>query len=307
MLPSLLPSRLLFAMGALALLSPLSKGVEPVVMNIWPDKPPGDTRTLPPENDQTKDTDKLIAGRRIIKLGNVSTPQIAVYLPEKSKANGTAVIICPGGGFNILAYDLEGTEVAEWLNGLGVTAIVLKYRVPFRDAGKKWLAPVQDVQRATSITRSRAKEWGIDEKRIGTLGFSAGGITAVYAALLGEDRQYPKIDKWDDAKISPDFSLLIYTGGFVERGKTTSAPAVPIGKNTPPLFLVHAFDDDVPVQNSLLLASEYRAAGGSAELHVYDAGGHGYGMRPVASLPVTTWPARAEEWLLRRGIIPARK
>lgn len=277
--------------------------VTPRVMNLWPNTPPGDTGSLPPEVDQTKDSDKLIAGRRIIKLGNVSTPQIAVYSPEPSKNTGTAVIICPGGGFNILAYDLEGTEVAEWLNRLGITAVVLKYRVPFRDPDKRWLAPVQDLQRALSITRSHAKEWGVDPQRIGTLGFSAGGITAAYTALLGEARQYPARDAFDQQSIASNFSLLIYTGGFVERGKPGFNPAVPIGKNTPPLFLVHAFDDHIPVQNTLLLASEYRSAGGSAEVHVYDTGGHGYGLRPVQELPVTRWPEPAEAWLKRRGFL----
>lgn len=275
----------------------------PRVMNLWPTTPPGDTRALPPEADQTKDSDKLIGGRRIIKLGNVSTPQIAVYSPDPAKNTGTAVIVCPGGGFNILAYDLEGTEVATWLNQLGITAVVLKYRVPFRDSDKRWLAPVQDLQRALSLTRGHAKDWGIDPQRIGTLGFSAGGITAAYAALLGDTRQYPSVDSFDQQSIASNFSLLIYTGGFVERGKPGFVPAVPIGKNTPPLFLVHAFDDHIPVENTLLLATEYRKAGGSAEVHVYDAGGHGYGLRPVVELPVTRWPEPAEAWLKRRGLL----
>lgn len=272
------------------------------VLNVWPGTPPGETKALPAEADQTKPTDRLIAGRRIIKLGNVSTPQLAVYRPSKDKANGTAVIVCPGGGFNILAYDLEGTEVAEWLNSIGVTAIVLKYRVPARTPGKRWLAAVQDAQRTMSIVRSRAREWGIDPQRIGMLGFSAGGATAAYTALLAE-RQYPAIDPADEMSSRPDFALLIYTGGFVERGQAQLNHEVRVPANPPPMFLVHAFDDNVPVQNALLLAAELRAAGGSAELHVYDAGGHGYGLRHVPELPVTTWPARAEDWMRRRGLL----
>ncbi|HEY1107111.1 MAG TPA: alpha/beta hydrolase, partial [Opitutaceae bacterium] len=120
----------------------------PTVLNVWPAKPPGETKELPPEADQTKDSDKLIAGRRIIKLGNVSTPQLAIYRPAKEKDTGAAVVICPGGGFNILAYDLEGTEVAEWLNSIGVTGVVLKYRVPARDPKQRHLAALQDTQRA---------------------------------------------------------------------------------------------------------------------------------------------------------------
>ena len=134
-------------------------GAEPLTMNVWPGKPPSETKDLPPEADQTKPDDRLIAGRRIIKLGNVSTPQLAIYRPAKEKDTGAAVVICPGGGHYILAYDLEGTEVAEWLNEIGVTGIVLKYRVPFRDPEKRWLSGVQDGQRAMSLVRSKAAEW----------------------------------------------------------------------------------------------------------------------------------------------------
>ena len=158
-----------------ALLATTFAATPAVTLDVWPGTPPGETKPLPPEADQTKDTDKLIAGRRIIKLGNVSRPQLAVFRPAREKDTGAAVVICPGGGFNILAYDLEGTEVAEWLNSLGVTGIVLKYRVPARDPERRWLAAVQDAQRAMSIVRSHAGDWGIDPKRIGILGFSAGG------------------------------------------------------------------------------------------------------------------------------------
>src|SRR5437899_2285178 len=142
----------LLVMGAICILSSvrIAFASEPLVLNLWPHEPPGKAIQLPPEADQTKAEDKLIAGRRIIKLGNVLTPQIAVYRPAKEKDTGAAVVICPGGGHYILAYDLEGTEVAEWLNGIGVTGIVLKYRVPFRDPEKRWLAAVQDGQRAMS-------------------------------------------------------------------------------------------------------------------------------------------------------------
>lgn len=279
---------------------------EPLVLNVWPGPPPGETKPLPPEADQTKDTDKLIAGRRIIKLGNVSTPQLAVYRPAKDKDCGTSVVICPGGGFNILAYDLEGTEVAAWLNSLGVTAIVLKYRVPARDPGKRWLAAVQDAQRSMSLVRSQAAAWGLDPGRIGVLGFSAGGVTAALTSLHFETRQYPAIDGVDQFPSRPDFTLLIYSGGMVERGQTTMNPDIRVTKEAPPMFFVHAFDDGVPVQNALLLAAELKRVGGSAEVHVYDTGGHGYGLRFVADQPVTTWPKRAEEWLGRRGLLTRR-
>ncbi len=296
---------ILLLLSAFALSAAVT-AAEPLVLNVWPATPPGDTATLPPEADLTKDTDKLIAGRRIIKTGNVTTPELAVYRPAKEKDTGASVIICPGGGFNILAYDLEGTEVATWLNSLGVTGIVLKYRVPARDPKQAWLAPVQDAQRAVSLVRAYAAEWGLDPARIGILGFSAGGTTAAYTSLLLEDRRYPALDATDKISCRPDFTLLIYTGGFVERFPAAMTDTVTFTNAAPPMFLVHAFDDNVSVQNTLHIATELKKVGGSVELHVYDTGGHGYGLRYVATQPVTTWPARAAEWLARRGLIQTK-
>lgn len=292
---------------ALAAACVSASAAEPLVLNVWPGEPLGENRIIGPEADQTKDSDKLIAGRRIIKLGNVKVPQIAVYRPAKEKDTGAAIIICPGGGFNILAYDLEGTEVAEWLNSIGITGIVLKYRVPARDPQQRWLAPVQDLQRAMSLVRSKAPGWGIDPARIGVLGFSAGGVTAAYVSLYQDFRHYAGIDAIDYASCRPDFALLIYSGGFVDRGQTTLNKIVAVTTRPPPMFFVHAFDDGVPVENSLLLAAEVKKHGGSAEVHVYDTGGHGYGLRHVPELPVTTWPKRAEEWLARRGLLARGK
>jgi acetyl esterase/lipase len=295
----------LLATFVLALTALAAAAPAPLVLNVWPGTPPGETKPLPPEGDTTKNDGRMVAGRRVIRIGNVSTPQLAVYQPAKDKANGAAVVICPGGGFNILAYDLEGTEVAAWLNSIGVTAVVLKYRVPARDPHKRWLAPVQDAQRAMSIVRSNASAWGLDPKRIGILGFSAGGATAGYTALFRDARQYPAIDAVDAVSSRPDFALLIYTAYFVERGQTALNPALPVTftADAPPMFLVHAFDDGVPVQNALLIAAELKKVNVPAEVHVYDTGGHGYGLRPVPELPVTTWPQRAEAWLARRGLL----
>ena len=277
----------------------------PQVLNVWPGNAPGETKVLPPEADTTKSDGRTVGGRHVVRLGNVSTPQLAVYRPSQDKDTGAAVVICPGGGFNILAYDLEGTEVATWLNSIGVTAIVLKYRVPFRDPQQRWKAAVQDAQRTVSTVRARAAEWKIDPKRIGILGFSAGGSAAGLTALFGPARQYDAIDAIDQVSSRPDFALLIYAAYFVERGQDTMNPALPVKvtKDAPPMFFVHAFDDGIPVQNALLLAAELKKVNVPAEVHVYDVGGHGYGLRPVPELPVTTWPKRAEEWLTRRGLL----
>ena len=287
----------------LGIMATTSLAETPTILNIWPGKPPGETKELPAEVDLTKDTDKLIAGKRIIKLGNVSTPQIAVYKPEKSKDTGASVIICPGGGHHILAYDLEGTEVAEWLNTIGVTGIVLKYRVPFRDPDKRWGAAVADAQRAVSLVRSKAAEWNLDPKRIGICGFSAGGETAGLTSLFLEERQYTAADNVDKVSCKPDFAILIYPGGFDTKGQAQIRVKDKVTKDTPPMFLIHAFDDPVTANNSLALAVELKKAGVPTELHIYDAGGHGYGLRLVNTLPITTWPKRCEEWMQRRGLL----
>jgi acetyl esterase/lipase len=280
---------LLFSSAALA--------GEPTIVKLWPAKPPGDEELkLPPEANQTKPEDKLIAGRRIIKLGNVSEPTLAVFRPAKEKDTGAAVVICPGGGHRILAYDLEGTEVADWLNTLGVTGIVLKYRVPARSKEKLYLAAVQDAQRAMSLARGRASELGIDAKRIGILGFSAGGETAALATLF-TDRQYQSVDETDKVPSRPDFAVLVYPAYLVDQKDTTKLrDHVRVTKDAPPTFLVHAFDDGVVAENSVQLFLALKKAGVPSELHVFDRGGHGYGLRPT-EMPVTAWPKRCEEWL----------
>ena len=281
----------------------LAGAAEPIVLDLWPGKPPGPERELPAEADLTKDSDRLIAGRRIIKLGNVTTPQIAVYRPEKAKDTGAAVVICPGGGHHILAYDLEGTEVAEWLNSIGITGIVLKYRVPRRDPEKRWEMAVQDAQRTMSLVRSRAKEWGIDPERIGMLGFSAGGETAGRAALFSdEERQYEAVDQADALSCRPNFSVLVYAAGFIGEDKQLP-PDIRIDRDTPPAFFVTTFDDRVDALNSLLYAAELKRVGVATELHLFAEGGHGYGLRPVEGLPVTDWPEACATWFRAIGVL----
>ncbi len=274
---------------------------EPVVLNVWPGKAPGETKTLPPEADQTKPTDALIAGRPIIKLGSVSKPQLAIYRPEPDKDTGTSVIICPGGGHEILAYDLEGTEVASWLNSIGVTGIVLKYRVPARDPVKRWSAAVQDAQRSISLVRTRAGEWNLDPDRIGICGFSAGGETAALTSIF-DSHQYLPIDPIDTASSRPNFAMLIYPGGFIKKEGEKLPSFIHVDPATPPMFIVHAFDDPVPVGNSLLFAELLAKAKISTELHVFATGGHGYGLRPTQEA-ITTWPGRAKAWLREKGLL----
>jgi acetyl esterase/lipase len=279
----------------------LTHSAEPTVVNLWPGKAPGETKELPPEQDVNKPTDKPVGDRKIIKLTNVSTPQLAIYRPAKDVDTGAAVIVCPGGGHNILAYDHEGTEVAEWLKRIGVTGIVLKYRVPARDPDKRWIAAVQDAQRAVSLVRNRASEWGVDPARIGILGFSAGGETAGLAALLHAERQYPKSDATDDVSCRPDFAALIYPGGFLKQGSETELKDyVKVTEKTPPLFFAHSVDDRVSASNSILLFSQLKQAKVPAELHIYATGGHGYGIRQTGHA-CNSWPDRCADWMRGQG------
>ena len=222
---------------------------------LWPGgRAAGDTLKLEPEADQSKPDERKVAGRAVVRIGNVAEPEIHFYPAPADKANGTCVVVCPGGGHRILAWDLEGTEVAAWLNELGISAAVLKYRVPARSEKEnpKYTAAVQDAQRALSIVRSRAKEWQIDPDKLGILGFSAGGETAALATLLPE-RLYERVDEIDDVKWTPNFAILIYPAYLANNAGTALLDHVKVTDQTPPMFLVHAADDSVQPQSSVLL------------------------------------------------------
>jgi acetyl esterase/lipase len=291
--------------AAISLSATWLPAAEPVVIDLWPDKPPGYQVEGGPERDMTRPNEGKVAGRRVIRLGNVSKPQVHVYPAPKDKANGTAVVICPGGGFNILAWDLEGTEVAEWLNSIGVTAAVLKYRAPTAKADPNWLPPAQDAQRAVRLVRSRASEWGVDPAKIGLLGFSAGGRTAAMAALKSAENLYEPADNADKTSAEADFVVLVYPAYLVDdSGKLK--PEVTVTEKSPPAFLVHAYDDPVTPKSSVQLFLAYKDVNVPAELHVYDTGGHGYGLRPTER-PVTLWSKRCEEWMASRGLLGANE
>lgn len=273
-----------------------ARASEPISWNIWPGQPPGDEAQLGPEFDRTGADGRLVAGRRVIRLTNVSVPTVAIFKPKPEIDTGAAVVIAPGGGHTILAYDLEGTEVAAWLNSIGLTGIVLKYRVPSRDPDQRWLAAAQDGQRAMSLVRGRADEIGIDPDRIGIIGFSAGGTPVRYAALVRE-RLYEPVDRYDAVSFRPAFAAPIYAGGVPEGATIT--------EDCPPFFMVIAHDDR---DRSVAVAELYIAlkqANVSAELHIYERGGHGYGLRST-ELPVTTWPDRMEDWMRQLGFLETR-
>lgn len=269
-------------------------GAEPALtMNVWPGTPPGDKPNLGPE---------LWNGTAI--TGVVSTPTIAVYRPPKEKDTGAAVLICPGGGFYQLSMGHEGWDVATWLNSIGVTGVLLKYRIPNREGMPRFLAALQDAQRAMSIIRSKAKEWGLDPKRIGILGFSAGGQVGADVETNFDQRKYDAIDDIDKAETRPDFAVLIYPGGIAVRGSETPAvtPDVRVSKDTPPTFLAISNDDRGGPENAVYLYLALKRVGVPAELHVYGEGGHGYGIRP-GNAPHASWPARVADWMIARKIL----
>jgi acetyl esterase/lipase len=289
----------LWAALSLLLVGTLAHAADPQVFDVWPNKKaPGETAELPPEKFQ----DQRPGEKQVARLTNVTEPTLTLFAPPKEKANGTAIIICPGGGYSILAWDLEGTEVAEWLNRNGVTALVLKYRVPKRANEAPHVAPLKDAQRAVSIVRSKAKELGIDENKIGILGFSAGGHLAAMTSMHFEQRSYDRLDAIDDVSCRPDFAVLVYPAYLTNKEQTELSPDVKISKQTPPMFLAHASDDPVTPLSSVLLYAALKRAGVPAELHVYATGGHGYGLRPDHPT-AANWPLRCEEWLKGRGLI----
>ena len=213
----------------------LSAADAPLVLDLWPDSVPGENKV--PGEAATIGDEKIEGEKGSRRVSNVSRPTITVYRPAKDKQTDVGVIIAPGGGYNVLAWDHEGEDVAAWLNSLGVTGVLLKYRVPKRDEHPKH--PLQDAQRALGLVRSKAKEWDLDDKKIGLLGFSAGGhLTAVAATNYGE-RAYDAIDGADRLSCRPDFAVMIYAGGIVSRGASELIPEVKVTKDSPPTFLVH--------------------------------------------------------------------
>jgi acetyl esterase/lipase len=268
------------------------------VIDVWPGRAPGETKEIGPEESRPPQPKQR---QDVIRLTNISKPTLTLYQPPEGKRNGAAVIIAPGGAYSILAWDLEGTEIAEWLNSIGVTAAVLKYRVPRRDGDTENKLPLMDAQRSMSLLRSKASELGIDPKRIGILGFSAGGHLAGATCLKFNQRQYDKIDAIDDVSSRPDFGVLIYAAYLAGQDGNIKPEYQPT-KETPPLFFAFAMDDRVPVEGSFALAKALKASGGSAELHMYDSGGHGFGMRK-SNDPCHTWTTRCGEWLEHRGLL----
>jgi acetyl esterase/lipase len=267
-----------------------------LTLPLWSDSAPGASPNSEPEADTTTAKDNLIAGKPLVRLGNVSKPTLTLYAP-KSKNNGAAVVVFPGGGYHILAIDLEGTEVCDWLNSVGVTCVLVKYTVPGSGPYPRSSAALQDAQRAMGIVRSHATEWRIDPHRIGVLGFSAGAHLAAALSTHFDQRLYSPIDASDALSCRPDFAVIVYPG-YLALAEESFAPnpEINVTDQTPPSFIVQAENDPVHVENAVVYFLALKNAKVPAELHIYADGGHGYGLRRTAT-PVTTWPLTLETWL----------
>jgi acetyl esterase/lipase len=290
------------------LFAPASRADQPLVLPLWSGDAPGDSRVgeygpigeehfRRPEDSPTQDARWLTA---------VTKPTITIFRPPREKNLGMAVIICPGGGYWNLAWDLEGEEVAAWLVSEGITGIVLKYRVPRRKGTPEALPsplPLMDAQRAISLVRSRAKEWEIDPNRIGIAGFSAGGHLAIAAATSFPDRSYSASDEVDQVSSRPDFAVAVYPGYLTSRETGQLDASIHIPARTPPVLLVHASDDAVSSpENSAVMYLALKRIGIPAELHIYAAGGHGFGVRKTDK-PVSAWTGRCLDWLRNQGLL----
>jgi len=283
---------------------------------IWPGAAPDAQPAAGPEVATTTGKDDLVVGKPYVWVENVTQPTMTVY-PPKGKNTGAAVIVFPGGGFMGLAMDLEGTEVCDWLTSKGVSCVLLKYRVPrsedyydqklHRHVEPKVPTAFQDAQRTISLVRSRAAQWGIDSRKIGVMGFSAGGYLAAKTSTEFAPRAYQPVDAADKESCRPDFSVPIYPGHLWKSHDKSPElklnPGIHVTRQTPPIFLLQAEDDYVDnVNQSLVFYIALKNAGVPAEMHLYAQGGHAFGLRRT-KFPITGWPQLVETWLRTIGML----
>jgi len=296
---------------------------------IWPGAAPDPQPVKSPEYAETSGKDFLPGGKPVVGVNNVTQPTMTVYSP-KGKNTGAAVIVFPGGGYQTLAIDLEGSEVCDWLVPRGITCVLLKYRVtntgPYPKSGPYPESPMalEDAQRTIGLVRLHAAEWHIDPHKVGVLGFSAGGHLSAAISTHYKKRLYPAIDAADKESCRPDFAVAIYPGHLslsaaewdARQGtkkfivphspnadrRLTLNPEVPVTSQTPPTFLLQAEDDHVDsADDSLAYYIALKKAGVPVEMHLYPHGGHAFGLRRT-KFPITAWPQLVETWLQSIGI-----
>jgi acetyl esterase/lipase len=278
---------------------------------IWPNGAPDKAITSqPPESVLTAETPEALAGHTSEAVFDVSEPTMTVF-PPKGKNTGVAIVVFPGGGFQVLAITLEGTEICDWLTAKGMTCILSKYRVPnsnhhWDDSCKCAVTPkvptaLQDAQRTIRLVRSRANELHINPSKIGVIGFSAGGYLVAQTSNIFEPA-YKPVDAIDKISSRPDFSIALYPGHLCRRGSTLD-PGIHVTRRTPPTFLLQNWDDPVDdVCNSTVYARALDDAHVPAEVHLFAKGGHAFGLRQKQH-PVAMWPSLVESWLKEIGIL----
>lgn len=297
----LAPRGAILALAICLLSTSIFAAPEPLTLKLWPAGPPS---AMVPKSPATAKLIQSYSGVTATRLSDVTDPTITVYRP--AQPNGAAVIVAPGGGYMFLSYAHEGTQVCEWLNTLGVTAVLLKYRTPTRDEPEMFTLPVQDAQRALGLVRRHATEWQVDPRRVGLLGFSAGANLAGHAAWDRGPRTYPQQAGVDDPR-GPDFLVFIYGGGFLDKDdKTRFRAGFRVPADAPPAFFLVAHDDKTNPVEAALLYLEYKKQNLSAELHICAKGGHGFGMRKSKD-PISDWPARCGEWMKSMGLLEGKQ
>lgn len=269
---------------------------KPIIL--FPKGAPGEITKLTEKSDSSG---PKTGNQAVQRISDVGIPTITIYQAPDDVATGAAMLVCPGGGYNILAYDLEGTEVCQWLNEIGITAVLLKYRVPRREGRAKHEAPLQDAQRAMSYLRTHAEQLNIDPERIGVIGFSAGAHLATMLSTNAEAHTYPTVDAADKANTRPNFCMLIYPA-YLDAAGFALAPEVKVSASTPPTLLIQTEDDKSFINSSLFYYYALKEAGVPATMHLYSKGGHGYGLRDTGAA-VNEWPDRAEDWMRELAII----
>lgn len=265
---------------------------------LWPDLAPGET------SRETGEVQPFRADEKppVTRVTKIRRPTIDLFLADNP--NGTAIVVLPGGGFGKVVPDKEGSEAAAWLNAHGISVWVVSYRtneVTPKDE-PAWLRPLQDAQRTLRLIRSEADDFGIDKTRIGVLAFSAGGQVGAILHTADGVAAYDAIDDVDKESCRPDFSMLIYPWRAYDEATQSLLPQIKVTRKSPPAFIVHTHDDRSTSLGSVLIYAGLKKHNVPAELHVYGNGGHGYGMRPVEGSDIGTWPARASNWLVRRGL-----
>jgi acetyl esterase/lipase len=259
----------------------------------------------PGESGDMKQIDDLsgnkVAGCPVLRISNVDKPTLTFYPAPADNNSGVTILVNPGGGYNILAYNLEGTEICKRFNEYGINCVLVKYRVPRREGLEKHEAPLQDLQRTIAYTRSHAAEWGIDPGKIGVLGFSAGAHLSAMASTAYRTRTYPAVDSFDEVSLRPDFCILVYPA-YLSDDNFSISPELQVDVDTPPTLLIQTQDDSSHINSSLFYFYALKEAKVPTGMHIYPSGGHGYGLRNTGHT-VNEWPYRVLAWLRDMGVL----